>query len=240
MGIAVHRVSEPARWRRSPARASTRRSSPGGVAVLHCAKHAGAARMGGEVCGAKAGLDRRACVARLLGAIPTTCRDRPRARPMTCSRPGFARQLPYLWGAWASGRRWDWGLPRSRYAATPVVGHTGDGEMLMGMGSSHHRAQSPANLTPSCSFNGLYGERACSQTTRSSARTSSPCAGLRHPGCLRVERLEERTRALRANIAGVTGFRRGAIARRSRRVRCRRSDTMYLRTASGEPRPGAI
>jgi thiamine pyrophosphate-dependent acetolactate synthase large subunit-like protein len=104
-------------------------------------------------------LDRRAVVARLL-------KDRGEAIVVTglgsptydVAAAGDHDRNVYLWGAMGGCAVMALGIALAR-PDTPVIAVTGDGEMLMGMGSFATIAmQAPKNLTVVVLDNGLYGE----------------------------------------------------------------------------------
>ena len=76
----------------------------------------------------------------------------------------------YLWGAMGGTLSLGLGLALAQ-PKTPVLVITGDGEMLMGLGSFATLAQqAPGNLTVAVLDNGLYGETG-SQETHTAGRT---------------------------------------------------------------------
>lgn len=104
-------------------------------------------------------LDRRRVVARLL-------RDRGEAVVVTglgsatwdVAAPGDHARNVYLWGAMGGAVSVALGLALAR-PETPVLAITGDGEMMMGLGSLAVVAQqAPANLAVIALDNGEYGE----------------------------------------------------------------------------------
>lgn len=111
------------------------------------------------------GLDRREVVAALL---------RERSDAVVVSGLGAATydvagvgdhdRNFYLWGAMGGAAMIGLGLAIAQ-PDTPVIVVTGDGEMLMGLGSFATVAlQSPANLSLVILDNGLYGETGSQQT----------------------------------------------------------------------------
>ncbi|QCI64875.1 thiamine pyrophosphate-dependent enzyme [Phreatobacter stygius] len=105
------------------------------------------------------GLDRRAVVARLLAdrgdLIVVTGLGSP---TYDVAAAGDHDRNVYLWGAMGGAAVCALGIALAR-PDTPVVAVTGDGEMLMGMGSFATIAvQQPKNLTVIVLDNGLYGE----------------------------------------------------------------------------------
>ncbi len=104
-------------------------------------------------------LDRRAVVARLIAergeAIVVTGLGSPTYDVAAC---GDHDRNVYLWGAMGGCAVMALGIALAR-PDTPVIAITGDGEMLMGMGSFATIAmQAPKNLTVVVLDNGLYGE----------------------------------------------------------------------------------
>ncbi|MGL4290020.1 MAG: thiamine pyrophosphate-dependent enzyme [Phreatobacter sp.] len=104
-------------------------------------------------------LDRRAVVARLMAdrgdLIVVTGLGSP---TYDVAAAGDHDRNVYLWGAMGGAAVCALGLALAR-PGTPVVAVTGDGEMLMGMGSFATIAmQQPKNLTVVILDNGLYGE----------------------------------------------------------------------------------
>ncbi|MDP2801399.1 MAG: thiamine pyrophosphate-dependent enzyme [Phreatobacter sp.] len=104
-------------------------------------------------------LDRRAVVARLLKdrgeAIVVTGLGSPTYDVAAC---GDHDRNVYLWGAMGGCAVMALGIALAR-PETPVIAVTGDGEMLMGVGSFATIAmQAPKNLTVVILDNGLYGE----------------------------------------------------------------------------------
>lgn len=104
-------------------------------------------------------LDRRAVVARLMAdrgdLVVVTGLGSP---TYDVAAAGDHHRNVYLWGAMGGGAVCALGLALAR-PETPVVAVTGDGEMLMGMGSFATIAmQQPKNLTVVILDNGLYGE----------------------------------------------------------------------------------
>lgn len=104
-------------------------------------------------------LDRRAVVARLLqdrgDAIVVTGLGSPTYDVAAC---GDHDRNVYLWGAMGGCAVMALGLALAR-PDTPVIAVTGDGEMLMGLGSFATIAvQAPKNLTVVVLDNSLYGE----------------------------------------------------------------------------------
>ena len=104
-------------------------------------------------------LDRRAVVARLIAergdAIVVTGLGSPTYDVAAC---GDHDRNVYLWGAMGGCAVMALGLALAR-PDTPVIAITGDGEMLMGIGSFATIAmQAPKNLTVVVLDNGLYGE----------------------------------------------------------------------------------
>lgn len=104
-------------------------------------------------------LDRRAVVARLLAergeAIVVTGLGSPTYDVAAC---GDHDRNVYLWGAMGGCAVMALGIALAR-PQTPVIAITGDGEMLMGLGSFATIAmQAPKNLTVVVLDNGLYGE----------------------------------------------------------------------------------
>lgn len=105
------------------------------------------------------GLDRRAVVARLLAdrgeAVVVTGLGSPTYDVAAC---GDHDRNVYLWGAMGGCAVMALGIALAR-PDTPVIAVTGDGEMLMGLGSFATIAvQAPKNLTVVVLDNGLYGE----------------------------------------------------------------------------------
>ncbi len=104
-------------------------------------------------------LDRRAVVARIIAergdAIVVTGLGSPTYDVAAC---GDHDRNVYLWGAMGGCAVMALGIALAR-PDTPVIAITGDGEMLMGMGSFATIAmQAPKNLTVVVLDNGLYGE----------------------------------------------------------------------------------
>lgn len=105
-------------------------------------------------------LDRRAVVARLLAdrgdlLVVVTGLGSP---TYDVAAAGDHPRNVYLWGAMGGTAAMALGLALAR-PETPVVVVTGDGEMLMGMGSFATIAlQQPKNLSIVVLDNGLYGE----------------------------------------------------------------------------------
>jgi thiamine pyrophosphate-dependent acetolactate synthase large subunit-like protein len=105
------------------------------------------------------GLDRRTVVSRLLtdrgNLIVVTGLGSP---TYDVAAAGDDDRNVYLWGAMGGAAMTALGIALAR-PDTPVVAITGDGEMLMGMGSFATIAmQQPRNLSVVILDNGLYGE----------------------------------------------------------------------------------
>lgn len=104
-------------------------------------------------------LDRRAVVARLLQhrgeALVVTGLGAP---TYDVAAAGDSPRNFYLWGAMGGATSLALGLALAQ-PGTPVIAITGDGEMLMGMGSfATIGLQAPPNLTVVVLDNGRYGE----------------------------------------------------------------------------------
>jgi thiamine pyrophosphate-dependent acetolactate synthase large subunit-like protein len=108
---------------------------------------------------AKPTVERRAFVARLMGAIPDALVVAGLGSPAYDVFAAGDRDANfYLWGAMGGAAPMGLGLALAQPGKAVVV-ITGDGEMLMGMGSlATIGAQRPANLTIVVLDNGHYGE----------------------------------------------------------------------------------
>ncbi len=104
-------------------------------------------------------LDRRTVVARLLARRGDTLVVTGLGAPTyDVAAAGNSPKNFYLWGAMGGAAMVGLGLALAR-PASPVLVVTGDGEMLMGLGSLATIAvQAPKNLTVVVLDNGLYGE----------------------------------------------------------------------------------
>ncbi|MEO1688523.1 MAG: thiamine pyrophosphate-dependent enzyme, partial [Pseudomonadota bacterium] len=134
-------------------------------------------------------LDRREVVARLL-------RDRGEAVVVTglgnptwdvAAAGDHARNL-YLWGAMGGAVAMALGLALAR-PETPIWCVTGDGEMMMGLGSLAVAAQSaPANLSILVLDNGEYGETGAQRAhTAAGADLAAIARGCGIAAAVRVE-----------------------------------------------------
>nr|WP_246088422.1 thiamine pyrophosphate-dependent enzyme [Phreatobacter stygius] len=146
-------------------------------------------------------LDRRQAVARLL-------RDRANALVVTglgsatydVAAAGDSPRNFYLWGAMGGTASLALGLALAQ-PDTPVIAITGDGEMLMGLGSfSTIGLAQPANLIVVVLDNGLYGETGAQQshTVATDLAAAAGACGIRDIGVVRTEAELER---LAADIA---------------------------------------
>lgn len=108
---------------------------------------------------AKATVERRAFVARLMRGIPDALVVTGLGSPAYDVFAAGDRDANfYLWGAMGGAAPMGLGLALAQ-PGRPVVVITGDGEMLMGMGSlATVGAQRPGNLTIVVLDNGHYGE----------------------------------------------------------------------------------
>jgi phosphonopyruvate decarboxylase len=108
---------------------------------------------------AKATVERRAFVARLMGGIPDALVVTGLGSPAYDVFAAGDRDANfYLWGAMGGATPMGLGLALAQPGRSVVV-ITGDGEMLMGMGSlATVGAQRPGNLTIVVLDNGHYGE----------------------------------------------------------------------------------
>lgn len=108
---------------------------------------------------ARPAVERRAFVARLMRAIPEALVLTGLGSPAyDVFAAGDRGANFYLWGAMGGAAPMGLGLALAQPARSVVV-ITGDGEMLMGMGSlATIGAQRPANLTIVVLDNGHYGE----------------------------------------------------------------------------------
>lgn len=108
---------------------------------------------------AKAAVERRAFVARLMRGIPDALVVTGLGSPAYDVFAAGDRDANfYLWGAMGGAASMGLGLALAQ-PGKPVVVITGDGEMLMGMGSlATIGAQRPGNLTIVALDNGHYGE----------------------------------------------------------------------------------
>jgi phosphonopyruvate decarboxylase len=108
---------------------------------------------------AKPAVERRAFVARLMRAIPDALVVTGLGSPAYDVFAAGDRDANfYLWGAMGGAAPIGLGLALAQ-PGKPVVVITGDGEMLMGMGSlATVGAQRPGNLTIVVLDNGHYGE----------------------------------------------------------------------------------
>jgi thiamine pyrophosphate-dependent acetolactate synthase large subunit-like protein len=104
-------------------------------------------------------IDRRAFVARLLAACPEALVVTGLGSPSyDAFAAGDSDRCFYLWGAMGGAVPMALGLALAQPARS-VLAITGDGEMLMGLGSlATVGAQQPPNLTIVVLDNGLYGE----------------------------------------------------------------------------------
>ncbi|CEJ16273.1 2-oxoglutarate oxidoreductase subunit KorB [bacterium YEK0313] len=126
-------------------------------------------------------LDRRAVVARLLAErgdlLVVTGLGSP---TYDVAAAGDHPRNVYLWGAMGGTAAMALGLALAR-PETPVVAVTGDGEMLMGMGSFATIAlQQPKNLSIVVLDNGLYGETGgqASHTVRTDLAAVAQACGI--------------------------------------------------------------
>ena len=111
------------------------------------------------------GLDRRAVVAALLqGRSDAIVVSGLGAATYDVADVGDHDRNFYLWGAMGGAAMIGLGLAIAQ-PETPVIVVTGDGEMLMGLGSFATVAlQNPCNLSLVVLDNGLYGETGSQQT----------------------------------------------------------------------------
>ncbi|MEM1050117.1 MAG: thiamine pyrophosphate-dependent enzyme [Pseudomonadota bacterium] len=114
---------------------------------------------------AAARLDRRQAIARLLARRTDLLVATGLGSPTyDVAAAGDHERNFYLWGAMGGAAMTGLGLALAR-PSEPVLVVTGDGEMLMGMGSFATIAQSaPANLTVVVIDNELYGETGAQET----------------------------------------------------------------------------
>lgn len=150
------------------------------------------------------GLDRRQVVAQLLAErgdlIVVTGLGSP---TYDVAAAGDHPRNVYLWGAMGGTAAIALGLALAR-PDTPVVVVTGDGEMLMGMGSFATIAlQQPKNLSIVVLDNGLYGETGgqASHTVRADLAGIARAAGI--ADARRITDMEEVARL--AGRIGTTG-----------------------------------
>jgi thiamine pyrophosphate-dependent acetolactate synthase large subunit-like protein len=149
-------------------------------------------------------LDRRAVVARLLAerteAIVVTGLGSP---TYDVAAVGDHDRNVYLWGAMGGCAVMALGIALAR-PDTPVIAVTGDGEMLMGMGSFATIAmQAPKNLTIVVLDNGLYGETGgqASHTVTADLAAIAKASGIADSRA--IDGMDEVNRlALRANGTG--------------------------------------
>lgn len=158
---------------------------------------------------AKQAVERRAFVARLMRAIPDALVVTGLGSPAYDVFAAGDRDANfYLWGAMGGAAPIGLGLALAQ-PGKPVVVITGDGEMLMGMGSlATVGAQRPGNLTIVVLDNGHYGETGM-QPSHTSLGTSLVAVAM---GCgiedaFAVDRLEGADAvAQRVNARGGTAF----------------------------------
>lgn len=159
--------------------------------------------------GAKAGMDRRAFVARLMGAIPDALVVTGLGSPAYDVFAAGDRDANfYLWGAMGGAAPLGLGLALAQ-PQRPVVVITGDGEMLMGMGSlATIGAQRPANLTLVVLDNGHYGETGMQPShTKLGTDLVAVARGCGIQDAFAVDRIEGADAvAQRANSRGGTAF----------------------------------
>lgn len=141
---------------------------------------------------AAARLDRRAVVVRLLAerrdALVVTGLGAP---TYDVAASGDHARNFHLWGAMGGAAVMGFGLALAQ-PATPVIVITGDGEMLMGLGSFATIAtRNPGNLTIVVLDNGLYGETG-GQASHTAGRADLPAIAL---GCGLGEAITVRTMA---------------------------------------------
>ncbi len=129
------------------------------------------------------GLNRRDVVARLMAkrgnALVVTGLG---AATYDVAAAGDTPRNFYLWGAMGGAAALGCGLALAQ-PDVPVVVVTGDGEMLMGMGSFATIAQqAPANLSIVVLDNGLYGETGAqaSHTSRTDLAAVAKACGIAH------------------------------------------------------------
>lgn len=165
--------------------------------------------------GAKTSVDRRAFVARLMRGIPDALVVTGLGSPAYDVFAAGDRDANfYLWGAMGGAAPMGLGLALAQ-PGKPVVVITGDGEMLMGMGSlATVGAQRPGNLTIVVLDNGRYGETGM-QPSHTSLGTSlvAVARGCGIEDAFAVDRLEGADAvAQRVNARGGTAFAVVAIA----------------------------
>ncbi|WP_424136177.1 thiamine pyrophosphate-dependent enzyme [Roseomonas chloroacetimidivorans] len=162
-------------------------------------------------------LDRRAVVARLLQERGDTVVITGLGSPTyDVAAAGDDDRNFYLWGAMGGAAMVGLGLALAR-PELPVLVVTGDGEMLMGMGSLATIAlQAPPNLVIAVLDNGLYGETG-GQESHTAAGTD--LAGVaRSCGIADVRVIEdmENVGLLAAHLLDVTAGPRFAVIRIAR------------------------
>jgi len=158
---------------------------------------------------AKPAVERRAFVARLMRAIPDALVVTGLGSPAYDVFAAGDRDANfYLWGAMGGAAPMGLGLALAQ-PRKPVVVITGDGEMLMGMGSlATVGAQRPGNLTIVVLDNGHYGETGM-QPSHTSLGTSlvAVARGCGIEDAFAVDRLEGADAvAQRVNTRGGTAF----------------------------------
>lgn len=164
---------------------------------------------------AKAAVERRAFVARLMRNIPDALVVTGLGSPAYDVFAAGDRDANfYLWGAMGGATPMALGLALAQ-PGKPVVVITGDGEMLMGMGSlATVGAQRPRNLTIVVLDNGHYGETGM-QPSHTSLGTSlvAVAKGCGIEDAFSADRLENADDvAQRVNARGGTTFAAVAIA----------------------------
>ena len=164
---------------------------------------------------ARAAVERRAFVARLMGGIPDALVVTGLGSPAYDVFAAGDRDANfYLWGAMGGATPMGLGLALAQ-PGRPVVVITGDGEMLMGMGSlATVGAQRPGNLTIVVLDNGHYGETGMQPShTSLGASLVAVARGCGIEDAFAVDRLEGADDvAQRANARGGTAFAVVAIA----------------------------